>query len=550
MPRLIRACFVIACLPAVLGPEPARAQVTLADDVIIAAQGKENAQRRHRSELGRRPGSEASPYQRSPGSSDLVLGVDETRRLQVLPRLSRRPTVPTAFRAPGDAPGEQEHGLAPAIERLRLPAAIPHADLAEESPSERQPDVGDEGPPDGLTLDQAIERFVRDNRDLRTKLLELPQADADVVTAGLLSNPLVFYSSDSVPYGSYSPQRTGEINHGISIVQPIDFSGKRRARTALAVKERRILDAQYLDAVRLGIDDLYTAYVDVLAARHAVRTAEHSVTLFDSLAAELNSNPGDLAGAADEDDRDDLTIERDLAAMSVGDERARLEKARQRLGELLDLLPDEASKLMVRGSIRVPVPGSPTFDSLIHLALTNRPDLIAQRLGVERARAVEKQERAERFSDAYFLYTPYEYQDNSQAKELSISSWGAGVFVSAPLFNRNQGNLKRARINIQQTQIEAVAAERKVIAEVHQAAHDFGNTAEDLARLESVTLPAVRRKRDKAWNRLRARTISAERFLAVQRDTSSLVRYYRDTLTRHRRNTLKLNTVVGIRVVP
>jgi cobalt-zinc-cadmium efflux system outer membrane protein len=550
MRRPTQYSILLIGLVLALDGRQASAQVALADDIILAAQGKENAERNRESELGHKPGTSSLPYRRSPGSSDILLGADQNRRLSTLPRLSRRPTNPAAYRPPGQEHRETEHGLAPTIERLRLPEALHRSDLEAEPGVARDPVDGGEGPPDGLTLDAAIERFVRDNRDLHTKFLEIPQAEADVLTAGLRANPLLFYSSDSVPYGSYSRERPGEIAHELSVVYPIDFSGKRRSRIAVARTEKRILDAQYLDAVRQGIDDLYTAYVDVLAARQAVRTAERSIGLYDELVGEVGATTAGRSTEADEDDRDDLTIERDLAAMSVGDERARLVKAKHRLGVLLDLSPEEAERMMLRGSIRVNVPGNPTYDSLIHLALCNRPDLIAFRLGVERARAIQTHERAERFSDAYFLYTPFEYRDNSQVGDLSSVSWGAGLFVSAPIFNRNQGNLRRARLNLEQTQIEATTAEHRVIAELREAIHDFDNTAEDLKRLETVTLPAVRRKRDKAWNRMRARTISAETFLAVQRDTSSLVRYYRDTLTRHRRHTLKLNTVVGMRIVP
>ena len=49
--------------------------------------------------------------------------------------------------------------------------------------------TADEGPPDGLTLDQAIELLVQQNLDLRAKYLEIPQARADVLTASLRANP-------------------------------------------------------------------------------------------------------------------------------------------------------------------------------------------------------------------------------------------------------------------------------------------------------------------------------------------------------------------------
>src|SRR5579871_5320795 len=107
-----------------LGVRPCRGQVTLADDIIIAAQGKENAQRRRDTTLGRTPGTGTSPYRRSPGSHDILLGVDPTRRLAPLPRLTQRPADPGQVRLPGQQPVEPEHGLAPAIERLRLPAPL------------------------------------------------------------------------------------------------------------------------------------------------------------------------------------------------------------------------------------------------------------------------------------------------------------------------------------------------------------------------------------------------------------------------------------------
>ena len=74
--------------------------------------------------------------------------------------------------------------------------------------------------------------------------------------------------------------------------------------------------------------------------------------------------------------------------------------------------------------------------------------------------------------------------------------------------------------------------ERRVAAEVLQAARDFENTYEDARRLERTALPAVRRKRDRVWRKYRSGEIGTEAFLAVQRDSTTLVRYFRDTLAR------------------
>jgi cobalt-zinc-cadmium efflux system outer membrane protein len=107
------------------------------------------------------------------------------------------------------------------------------------------PEETDDGPPDGLTLDTAIARLSRTNYGLRTKFQELPKAEADILSAGLRGNPLIFASADNVPYGSYSPQRPGDNSYSVVLIQPIDVNQKRRVRVVVAQQARKVLDAQY-----------------------------------------------------------------------------------------------------------------------------------------------------------------------------------------------------------------------------------------------------------------------------------------------------------------
>jgi cobalt-zinc-cadmium efflux system outer membrane protein len=316
----------------------------------------------------------------------------------------------------------------------------------------------------------------------------------------------------------------------------------------LAEREKCVLEAQYRNAVRLAIDELGTAYVDALAQRYAARSAEQVLEALEKLRAQARAKL--QRGDADEEAIDDLTIECELAAITRDGEQVRYLRAKQRLASLLDLSSQESAALELRGSLRELGPQAPPVDILIDIALGQRPDLSAFRLGVWRAQAELMQERAERFSDAYLLYTPFEYRDNSQVGLNSATSWGAGLFVSLPLFNRNQGNLKRARINVDQSRIDATSREQQVIAEVREAAREFENTYVDGKRLEQVALPALRRKRERAERKFRSGEIDTNQFLGVRRDSRSLMRYYRETLARHRRNALKLNTAVGHRVLP
>ena len=92
-----------------------------------------------------------------------------------------------------------------------------------------------EGPPDGLTLDQAIERLVRENLDLRSKSMEIPQAQADILTASLRANPILYADSQLIPYGNYSNRRPGgPTQYDVNISHPLDYTHKRRARIEVA----------------------------------------------------------------------------------------------------------------------------------------------------------------------------------------------------------------------------------------------------------------------------------------------------------------------------
>ena len=95
----------------------------------------------------------------------------------------------------------------------RRPFALPRFRFLSSKPVPRPPFFGtlevpkgpeDEGPPNGLTLDQAIDHFVHENLNLRAMFLELPQARADVLTASLRANPILYADAQLVPYGSFS----------------------------------------------------------------------------------------------------------------------------------------------------------------------------------------------------------------------------------------------------------------------------------------------------------------------------------------------------------
>ena len=148
------------------------------------------------------------------------------------------------------------------------------------------------------------------------------------------------------------------------------------------------------------------------------------------------------------------------------------------------------------------------------------------------------------------LYQPYTLQNNTYLGVPSAYSWTLGVTATIPLYNRNQGNVTRAKINIQQTEIQVASAERVVINDVLNAAQELEQSLVAVVQFRGDIIPTSRKVRDAAYIRFRRGATSVLEYLVAQQDFNDVVRAYRDALVRHRAAILDLNTAVGERVLP
>jgi cobalt-zinc-cadmium efflux system outer membrane protein len=343
------------------------------------------------------------------------------------------------------------------------------------------PSVEDAGPPGGLTLDEAIERLVRDNLELRARSLEIPQAEADILTASLRANPILFADAQLVPYGEFSEQRPGgQTQYDLNVSIPLDITRKRRERTRVATQAKRVVEAQYQDAVRLQLDNLYTTYVAVQAAQLRVRYAQASVEALDLILEPLANQV--TAGKITSADRNRVVLQRETAALLVRDDEEGLLRARRELARLLNGDSAAATELAVSGPLRNPGFEPPPVEEQIEIALCNRPDVVAFRLGVQRAQDEVRLADANRLNDLFLLYQPFTYQDNAPFGLPSTRSWAVGLTVPFPLWNRNQGNRRRARMNVTQSHTELHEVMQRVVTEVRQADAEYRVSQEAIQR--------------------------------------------------------------------
>ncbi|NBW97374.1 MAG: TolC family protein [Planctomycetia bacterium] len=410
--------------------------------------------------------------------------------------------------------------------------------------------LDDPGPADGLTLDAAIERMMASNLDIRALRHEITQADADVLTAGLRTNPLVYMDTQFIPYGKFNNATPGgPTQYDINITYPIDVSKKRQARTVVARMARSTIEAQFQDVTRRQIDNVYRAFVNLQAARVDVLTARATVHRQEQFLAELerSAKPGD-AMAADRIDHLALVLER--ARSGLGDAVEAHADAQEGLAVLLGLAADEAPSLEPSGRLRSDLSDPPPLEELTAIALRCRPDLHAARIGVSRAGAEIDLQRANRFDDVYLFYDPFTYQNNQPFGQPSATSWAVGVTFALPIYNRNQGNIARAESNSSQTKLELASLERRLVSEVRLAEREYRRSRTALEQVETAILPRVNATLKRKTEQFTTGQITADDYEGHLDDAAEVAQSHRDALVRHRRSILDLNTAVGLRILP
>jgi len=526
--------FVMGALVLSLKPNQADAQVALADEIVLLSKAKQEQEKFRTHQHLETPGKGESPYRIFPGAIYPRLGepvASAGLSTQFLPssasRLGQGTPPPRIVRAALTTEQKPPQPLYGSLD-------IPKAD--------------DEGPADGLTLDMALDRLVRENHDLLTKFQEIPKADADILSAGLRNNPLIFASADNLPYGNYSPQRPGENGYSVTVIQAVDFNHKRLERIKVAEAAKRVLEAQYQDAVRMEIDNLYGAYIDALTARTGVRFAREGLKGLSEVV-ELTKKLAEK-GVQSKTDVDRVLIQQANAEIALRSAETTYLQAKQNLAVMLNIPAEQVGSLELRGTLRDSGSAFPVSEELVQAAIVARPDLAAYRLGVQRAQAEVTLAKKERFSDAFVLYTPYGFRNNQPTGGQNATSYGLSGMVSVPVFNRNQGNIRRAEVNVAQTQIELNGLQRRIVGEVHKALQDVATTQAALKRFDEQILPSSRRIKDAALSLYMRGQESSVAYLSAQRDYNEMLNQYLELLARNRRNLLRLNTAVGQRIIP
>ena len=361
-----------------------------------------------------------------------------------------------------------------------------------------------------LTVDEAVAAALQHNPSLRAKTLELGSTQANEITAGLRPNPVASYLAEQLGNRNVDSQQT------VTLGQPIETGGKRRRRLESARAATAVTTEEIADARRQVILLVRKAFTDALVARATIELAEDNLKALDEVERlqRFRVERGDLS----ELELLRLQVQRFAFERDATDARQAGETARIALRSAIGPAGVAESVEIVGALDFRDVPLDPS--TLRRRALEARPDLRAAEAAQAKARADVELARA----NAWWDFTPQlEYQRIGNDNTV-----GVGISVPLRIFDRNQGEIARARSEVSRAAALRQAAATQALAEVDTAYAGVLVLRERVISLRDVYLPKATQARQTVEFAYRRGGVSLLDFLDAQRT-------YRETALEHLR---------------
>ena len=294
-------------------------------------------------------------------------------------------------------------------------------------------------------MDEAIHEAIANNLNLIAEHYNLSVADARILTAKLRPNPVFTAEGDHLDLlgtGFNRINMAGPAEYSVRTDFVLEGPGKRASRIEVAENNREVVRAQFQNTIRQLTFDVQNAFVDVLQARDNLDLARENLDAFTQIVGlnEIRVRHGDLAEVE--------LLRTQLAQLqfenNVRQAELRLTTAQSKLRLLIGRNSTDPP-FQVVGELRKEAP-LVTRETLRQQAVQLRPDL--QAIVHDQARSVaELRLQIAQGKVDYTVGSEIRRQDGLAGRGNSL-----GLFFSTnlPIFNRNQGEIERARQEQQQ----------------------------------------------------------------------------------------------------
>jgi outer membrane protein, heavy metal efflux system len=396
--------------------------------------------------------------------------------------------------------------------------------------------------PTRISLEEAIRLALQHNHALQATRTTILQNQAEEVTANLRPNPNLSWDSQFFPLFNPSQfsanylEQQAQFDVGISYL--FERGKKRQHRLQAAKDQTAVSVSQVDDSQRQLIFNTSQQYIAVLLAQSTVDLSKQDAESFQQTVniSESRFKAGDMS------ESDLLKIklqllqfQSDLSAAYLSKVQA-LAALRQFLG--FESVPDDFD---VQGDLEYqPVHGN--LQDLKVLGMQNRPDLRAAQQGVTAARSQEALMRANGKKD---LDVSFDYTHTA-----GINSGAFFFNIDLPIFDRNQGEIARARFAITQAEEQAVETAEQVNTDIVDAYAALHSNDEIIKLYQGGYVDQAKQSRDITEYAYKRGAASLLDFLDAERTYRANQLAYRQALASYMTALEQVRQAVGTRNLP
>jgi cobalt-zinc-cadmium efflux system outer membrane protein len=315
-----------------------------------------------------------------------------------------------------------------------------------------------------ITIEQAENRFLEKNLQLLAEHCNINMADAAIVQAKLFNNPTVavgdinFWHPNAIEELGLSRGSFGnKIVYSVELEQMIRTAGKRRKLINMETLSKEIVNQEF-EVFLLGLKtELRTnlheiiylqSYLDVIQIMQ--ESVDDLVQVYKNQAIAGNIAKSEL-----------IRLQASLVELETeaNELLSELHQQYKNLKILLNVAPEMEISILP-SAIPVKNPKEILLDDLFEMAKLARPEFLLSDLNI-------------RYNEQLFVF-----EKSQRTPDIGLSVnydryggvWkdfvGFGVKVDLPVFNRNQGNIKIAKLKIEQSNYNAAYQMNAILNEI------------------------------------------------------------------------------------
>lgn len=399
-----------------------------------------------------------------------------------------------------------------------------------------------------LTLRQALEQVRTSSPVLRVERLNVSAAQADQITANLRPNPvlnnqtLFQLSQPGVPsdqvVGALGRQRR---QFWLQATKEFDVYNKRQYRNRFAEASTNLAVKSVAETERGVLFDAANRFLDAWYARIQLALLQRAKANVDTLVQLNNVRLKNLVITSTELTRTQLIADQfDLQTRTARQElRNRLNDLRLILGTT-DSINVFVSDSIVRSDFTAPLSLYPSVtasaDSLLQLVARYRADVQAAGANLETARRnVDLQQiLAKPRNEAGLIWNP----------QNAVPYAGIFLTLELPFYARNQGEIQKSRVLLDQATQTATLVQGRVRLEVETAYESFAVSRQNVERYTDIRRDADKVLTSVRYAYLRGATTLID-LLEAQRSWFDTQTAYYQSLYSYRQNYVRLLYATG-----